>query len=27
MLREREYAYFCTERFAETLQAHDLTLN
>jgi predicted glycoside hydrolase/deacetylase ChbG (UPF0249 family) len=26
-LREREYAYFCTERFAETLKAHDLTLN
>jgi predicted glycoside hydrolase/deacetylase ChbG (UPF0249 family) len=26
-LREREYAYFCSERFAETLKAHDLTLN
>ena len=26
-LREREYAYFCSDRFVETLQAHDLTLN
>jgi hypothetical protein len=26
-LREREYAYFCSDRFAETLKAHDLTLN
>ena len=26
-LREREYAYFCSERFVETLKAHDLTLN
>jgi predicted glycoside hydrolase/deacetylase ChbG (UPF0249 family) len=26
-LREREYAYFCSDRFVETLKAHDLTLN
>ena len=26
-LREREYAYFCSDRFVEVLKAHDLTLN
>jgi predicted glycoside hydrolase/deacetylase ChbG (UPF0249 family) len=26
-LREREYAYFCSDRFVEGLKAHDLTLN
>ena len=26
-LREREYAYFCSDRFVEALKAHDLTLN
>jgi predicted glycoside hydrolase/deacetylase ChbG (UPF0249 family) len=26
-LREREYAYFCSDRFVETLKAHDLALN
>lgn len=26
-LREQEYAYFCSEQFATTLEKHDLTLN
>jgi hypothetical protein len=26
-LREREYAYFCSDEFVETLEAHGLTLN
>jgi predicted glycoside hydrolase/deacetylase ChbG (UPF0249 family) len=26
-LREREYGYFCSDRFAEVLKTHDLTLN
>jgi predicted glycoside hydrolase/deacetylase ChbG (UPF0249 family) len=26
-LREREYAYFCSDRFVEALKAHDLALN
>jgi chitin disaccharide deacetylase len=26
-LREREYAYFCSDAFPEALKAHDLTLN
>jgi predicted glycoside hydrolase/deacetylase ChbG (UPF0249 family) len=26
-LREREYSYFCSDRFIEALKAHDLTLN
>jgi predicted glycoside hydrolase/deacetylase ChbG (UPF0249 family) len=26
-LREREYAYFCSDRFVDALKAHDLTLN
>jgi hypothetical protein len=26
-LREREYAYFCSDAFPQALKAHDLTLN
>ena len=26
-IREREYAYFCSDAFVEALEAHGLTLN